>query len=163
MKELTAEYLRSILDYNPDTGQFTWACARRGVRAGSVAGSKDSGGYVVIRVDHEIYKAHRLTWLWMTGQWPVAEMDHINGARDDNRWVNLREATFAENQRNKGRRRDNTSGFKGAHWCAQTQKWRARIVTDGKTVDLGRWDDPELAGFVYGEHADTLHGNFARA
>jgi hypothetical protein len=73
-------------------------------RAGDVAGGANNGDrYRRIRVDNQLYQAHRLAWLYMTGEWPSNGIDHINGHRADNRWANLREATQSQNMAN-GRR-----------------------------------------------------------
>ncbi len=97
------KYLKSILDYNSETGIFTW---KEGNRKGQIAGYKGklykgSGGYILIRVRGKSYRAHRFAWLYMTGRWPKSVIDHINHKRDDNRWKNLRGVTRLQNQRNK--------------------------------------------------------------
>jgi hypothetical protein len=83
---ITLERLREVLEYNPESGVWVWlvtSSRRRG--AGKIAGSLDNNGYVVIRVDRAIYKAHRLAWLYMTGEWPRSTIDHINLEPADNR------------------------------------------------------------------------------
>jgi hypothetical protein len=111
MAALSADKLRTLLRYDPETGFFTWKATRRGCSPSSNAGtvSKDTG-YRIIVIDYRQYRAHRLAYLYMTGAWPAEEIDHRNGVRDDNRWVNLRHATVAQNCRNSRLRADNTSG-----------------------------------------------------
>jgi hypothetical protein len=95
--ELDYTRLRELLNYAPSTGIFTWNVSRGRATAGAQAGSEDYSGYVLIRVDKILYKAHRLAVLYMTGKWPECQVDHINGVEGDNRWSNLRECTVKEN------------------------------------------------------------------
>jgi hypothetical protein len=86
--------LKQILDYDQNTGVFRWAtrkCQRK--RAGEIAGSVSNKGYVMIGIDYKKYSAHRLAWLYVHGDWPAGEIDHINRDRTDNRISNLRVAT----------------------------------------------------------------------
>ena len=96
----------------------------------------------------------------MTGKWPENDIDHINVARGDNRFSNLREATRSENLRNRGAQKNNTSGFKGVSWQKSSRKWDARINIHGKVVHLGYFDDPEDAYQAYCQAAKELHGEF---
>lgn len=140
---LTADYLRSILDYNPETGEFRWKVVRRSAhgrtKVGGIAGFVRADGYVFIGVDGKAHMAQRLAWLWVTGEWPAGPIDHINRERADNRWVNLRSATKAENNRNKSRRSDNLSGVTGVSYDAERAKWTARLRVGGKYLMLGRF------------------------
>ena len=141
--------LKELLHYDPDTGDFTWLVQAGRIRIGDIAGSQHSRGYRDIRVDGKSYYAHRLAWLWMTGAWPVAGMDHRNGVRDDNRWGNLREATSAENQQNRATNNNNKCGFTGVCWCRQRRKWRAYINISGRNKYLGLFTTPEAAHEAY--------------
>ena len=182
---LTAEQLRSILDYDPDTGLFRW---RKGIdhwRAGMLAGTKmrtratgsdyvvigigtTSRGvydreYIAIGVRKRVYRAHRLAWLHVYGEWPDRQVDHINTDSLDNRIVNLRLATTAENSRNRGLRADNTSGIKGVSWSKRSQKWLAHLGHNGKLLHLGLFDTIEEARAVREEAARRIQGKFFRA
>lgn len=139
MGDLTQARLRELLDYDPETGVFTWKVRRGGsANSGSLAGRLNPQGYRKIGVLKKIYSAHRLVFLWMTGSFPLFEVDHKNGNRDDNRWVNLREALHQENGQNQGTRTDNTSTHPGVSWQPKKKLWVAYITVLGQRVTLGR-------------------------
>lgn len=117
--ELTAERLRELLSYDPETGIFRRVATRRQVKSGDIAGSDDGKGYWRIRVNGEKHRAHRLAWLYVNGAWPIDQLDHINGDKLDNRICNLREATNSENQQNRSLPKSNTSGRLGVHFDKQ--------------------------------------------
>jgi hypothetical protein len=99
---ITQEYLKSILSYDQGTGVFTWLLKTSNrVKVGMQAGTLRNNGYLKINLNGQLYYVHRLAWLYVTGEWPKNNIDHINGAKDDNRWVNLREATHSQNNRNR--------------------------------------------------------------
>ena len=157
---LTAERLRHLLDYDPDTGLFTWKVSpARNVKDGQVAGSINDDGYLRIRFDGKAYAAHRLAWLYMTGEFPPADVDHKNGIRSDNRWANLRAATRTENSANhKGW---GTSGVRGVRWCKKTKKWQARIRVNGTLYRIGTFSTVEEANACYQGFALLVSGEFA--
>lgn len=125
---ITQKQLKIHVDYNPETGGFIWIKpTRRGFHVGDKAGSIDSYGYVVMSLHGEIYKAHRLAFLYMTGSFPKLEVDHINRVPGDNRWSNLRELSHAENGKNRSMPKRNKSGFMGVMWNTKAERWIARI------------------------------------
>ena len=137
-KELTAEYLRSILDYDQESGVFTWKVrTSNNVKVGDVAGCQNGSGYLLISVRSRLYQAHRLAWLYTYGVWPTYQIDHINRIRTDNRRANLREATNKQNQQNKSKSSNNTSGHPGVYWYKRDSKWRAEIKHNQKSIYLG--------------------------
>src|SRR4051794_40587735 len=115
---LTAEELRTLVSYDPETGIFRAKTKRLGSyrKIGDELGTVNALGYVVMSIDKKRYYGHRLAVLYMTGAWPEQGMDHINGGRSDNRWSNLRLATQAQNVRNRSKGSNNTSGFKGVRF-----------------------------------------------
>ena len=144
--ELTAEYLRSILNYEPATGIFTWKVrTSRSVKVGDVAGSLDGDSYLRISVQSRGYKAHRLAWLHVYGEWPKDQLDHVNRVRTDNRISNLREVTNKQNQQNRSKRSDNTSGYQGVFWHKRDFKWQATIAHNYKDIHLGYFTTIEEA------------------
>src|ERR1700735_5474446 len=110
---LTHERLLQALKYERKTGLFFWKIRGRGIRTGAEAGCTRSDGYVVITLDGRHYLAHRLAVVYVTGGWPLDEVDHRNTIKSDNRWRNLRQATHAQNSHNASAKKNNTSGFKG--------------------------------------------------
>lgn len=162
---LTADRLRKILHYDPETGIFRWlnppACS---VRRGDIAGHFHKKlGYIFIGIDNCKQCAHRLAWLYMTGEWPTKWIDHANGDRRDNSFKNLRHCTPSQNISNSKRHKTSTSGLKGASWDEQTKKWRVRIRSNGKNYCGGRFTSPEEAHAVYCAMAKRLNGEFFRS
>lgn len=163
---LTQLRLKELFHYDPHTGVFTRVVSRgNGNRwkAGQIAGSINKvNNYVELWVDGKSYTAHRLAFLYMTGAFPPANVDHINLDRSDNRWVNLRPSTQLQNTWNIPRSRRNTSGFKGVSLRKDTMKWAARIKANGRYLSLGSFDTPEEAAAVYARAAQQFRGEFAR-
>ena len=140
---LSQERLKSLMNYEPETGVFTWLMKPcRNVRVGEVAGSLNKGtGYVRVIVDRKRYLAHRLAWLYIYGDLPPDQLDHINRIKTDNRIGNLRLANNAENHQNMPMPRNNTSGHIGVCWKKKSQKWEARITINKKQIHLGSFTD----------------------
>jgi hypothetical protein len=161
--KITADELRSLLSYNPETGLFIWLQRTSNrIEVGGVAGHPDpKSGYSLIGIKGRVYKASRLAWLYMTGEWPPNRIDHINRDRLDDRWANLRACSHSQNMANTGIWKHNTSGVKGVHLHAETGRWRARIAKDGKSISLGLYATPEEAGEAYRKAAIKLYGEFA--
>lgn len=160
---LTATELRRVLYYDPETGAFDWLVSRQGVHISRHAGSRPNAqGYIQICIDYKIYLAHRLAWLYMTGNWPPHTIDHVNRVRTDNRWVNLRAATGSQNNANAKVHRHNTSGFKGVYFDTRLQKYVAQVRWEGKNHYAGCFDTPQAAAKARRAKAEELHGQFVR-
>lgn len=159
---VTAEILRELLHYDPNTGEFWWQVPLANVKRGDRAGTYRYG-YRVIRINDETYPAHRLAWLYVHGVWPTNEIDHINRDRADNRMCNLREATRRQNMANIAKPVTNTSGLKGAFWNKNNRKWIAQISFDNKKVYLGSFESAEVAHAAYCQANARLNGQFANA
>lgn len=139
---LTAERVRQILVYDPETGVFVWRLKTAAKTVvGKRAGTHPPMGYSVIRVAKRNYYAHVLAWVYMTGKWPHKQIDHINRVRGDNRWSNLREATNKQNHENSSPPSTSISGVKGVSRCKQTGRWLSRITHNGTMRNLGRFSD----------------------
>lgn len=161
---ITQNRLKEFLEYDPETGHFTWKVQKRRANAGSIAGyvSRDLG-YRHIGIDGKEYLAHRLVWLYVHGEWPPAYMDHINGIRTDNRLANLRPVTHAQNNINRIGRSNTVSGVKGVCWNKDVNKWMAQIGFNKKHYYLGVYETIEEAKSAYDKAAKELHGEFYRS
>lgn len=126
------------------------------MKAGQVAGCLRPDGYVFTQIDKRRYMNHRLAWLYVNGAFPANEIDHINGDRSDNRFVNLRLATSKQNKENTPMRVNNTSGYKGVHWDKSRNKWMAFVVHNRKFHNLGRFDDVNQAALVAKQARDEF-------
>ncbi len=156
--------LKELLNYDSETGILYWnKTTNRRIKVGDVAGCKDAYGYLVIRFDGKLYKAHRLAWLYVYGVLPD-QIDHINGIRDDNRIVNLRSVTIGENNKNTKVRQDNISGVAGVHFEQSRSKWLANISVEGKNVYLGRFNtfDEAVHARKSAEIEYSYHDNHGR-
>lgn len=142
--QLTQDYLKSVLHYDPETGEFT-NLTQRGpnVKIGAKAGTLDSYGYYTIGICGSNHKAHRLAWLYMTGELPENDIDHINGAPGDNRFCNLRAVTRQENMLNKGPQINNYLQVRGVY--PEGSKFRAEIRRNGTRIYLGMFNSIEEA------------------
>ena len=149
-KELDIEEVKKHLSYCPTSGQFTRLKTSRSVKIGDIAGSPVEAStrkgkyYIRIRVLNVPVWAHRLAWAYVTGSWPVNEIDHIDQNSVNNSWDNLRECTKLENAKNLPAYKNNTTGYPGVS-VRPNGKYRARIMVNNKAISLGDWETPELA------------------
>ena len=140
---LTQKELKKLLEYNERTGLFTRRThVKRGKPVGSTLGTPSHGRFV-IRVNGINYFSHRLAWLYVYGEWPKGEIDHINHNPSDNRIFNLRVVTRSGNMRNHSLRCDSTSGVNGVSWRKNRNKWRAyiRVEKGQRQKSLGYYTD----------------------
>lgn len=157
---ITCERLKYVMRYNPETGLFSYRERSRGRRVNGPVGQLTRQGYRRVMIDGRRYMAHRLAWLWMTGKFPSAEVDHVNGNGDDNRWVNLREATRSQNRHNTRKAPGKSTPYKGV--TLKKGKWfEANIGAGGRNHYLGIFQTAEDAHEAYKAAALRLHGEFA--
>lgn len=162
MAEPTAERVRELLSYNPETGKFRWRIKRLGCSSGK-CGTINQNGYHVIRLDFVAYKAHVLAWYYVTGVWPDRFVDHIDGDKLNNKFENLRLATPGQNAMNRKMHKNNKSGFKGVTYNRLARKWQANITVNRKIMYLGLYVTPEEAHDAYCKAAVEYHGEFCRS
>lgn len=147
---LTIKRLREALSYDPLTGVFKWLVASSDkIKVGKIAGCKRSDGYFIIRIDKAGYLSHRLAWMYIHGSLPINQIDHINGHKDDNRIVNLRESTIAHNQQNAKSRVGSSSRFIGVSWNKRSKKWCTFIQINTKNLYVGTFNSEEEAYAAY--------------
>jgi hypothetical protein len=173
---IDVETLRKLLRYEPETGKLFWLPRPREMFksqraystwnsrfAGKTAlSSKHAHGYLIGPVLGKMRKAHRVAWALETGQWPVGDLDHINGCRADNRFANLREATRSENMFNCKSHRDSTSRFRGVSWNEADKRWVVGVSVNGRRKHIGRYADEVDAAKAFNDAATKYYGQFAR-
>ena len=154
---ITQEYLKSVIDYNPMSGQFTWLKQISShAKTGCKAGTKHHSGYWQISISGRIYLSHRLAFLYMNGEFPLNCVDHIDGDKGNNTFKNLRIATLSQNQQNRKVAAKNTkSGVLGV--SKSGNKWRATIRHSGKNMHIGSYESVDLAHSAYLEAKRKNH------
>ena len=156
---ITQKELKELLHYDPETGVFTWLprCinkfksdlgmkiwnAKHAMTQAGYLSAKRNGKcrYITISIANRPYQAHRLSWLYMNGEFPADQIDHINGNGLDNRFLNLRAVTCSENKKNMKIQKNNTSGCVGVRWHKCSSKWLAQVRAEGRQIHLGVFDD----------------------
>nr|WP_278374559.1 HNH endonuclease [Brucella anthropi] len=179
-QDVDTSILRDILHYDADTGILFWkqrpskyfsdtptrnkeghAKWWNGRFAGKRACKSDGHrGYLRVSIFREEYPAHRVIWAMVHGAWPTKSIDHIDGDKANNRTSNLREATTAEN--NKNRAPHGKSQYRGVSWRTRQNCWVSAIKTDGKVSFLGCFKEEIEAAKAYDRAAIIQHGEFAR-
>lgn len=164
---ITQEYLKSILNYDPDTGIFTWLAPNKyhneliGKEAGSIGISKrNKYKCCMIEINGTKYKIARLAFLYMIGIWPTKYMDHINGDSADNRWINLREVSATANAQNCSTKHKRTNLPMGVK--KQGERYLARITVNKKSICLGTYSSPEEAHNEYMKARREYFGEYNR-
>lgn len=159
-KNIDLVALRRKLRYEPETGHFYWIDSASNVAAnGSVAGTLRDDGYIQIKVLGVIVLAHRLAWFYVTGEWPRAEIDHINGLRADNRFANMRDVPRKTNLQNeRGPRKNNRTGLAGVSPFRGT--FRASLRINGRQTHLGYFKTADEAHAAYVAAKRVNHPGF---
>ena len=154
----TKEHLQSLFEYKD--GNLFWK-EKKGIKLPGALAGTPSHHYSQICIDYKIYRTHRLIWAYHHGPSKFF-IDHINGNTFDNHIENLRECTICENQHNRKVSKNNKSGVKGVSWSNQKQKWRARVLLDGKEVHVGFFNSIDDAKASIDAARNELHKGFAR-
>jgi hypothetical protein len=163
VNDLSADYVRSILSYDPLSGDWRWIkTLSRRASAGKQAGAIRTDGRRAIRIDGRDYLAARLAWLIMTGEWPPFDIDHRDLNKGNDRWLNLRPATRSQNFFNKRLTKRNSSGFKGVSFDSARGQWFGELTANGKRILRGRFATAEEAAAAVSEARARAHGEFAR-
>jgi len=181
MSELTQEYLKELLHYNPETGILTWKHRQdkwfkntcysgrwnkkyAGKEAGCIMVSKDGKSYKIFSIFKTLYRAHRIAWMYVTGEMPSDQIDHVDGNGLNNKFNNLRDVSNQINGQNTRKNTRNTSGTTGVSWNRHKMKWDAYISVNSRKVNLGRFINKNeaieartKASILYGFHNN--HGS----
>ncbi len=138
------EEIKEFVEYDSETGVFTWIKqSGKKSKIGKVAGTRGTLGYIYLTINKKRYLAHRAAWFLTTGEIPTV-IDHINGIRDDNRIINLRNGSYIDNNRNIHIPNSNsTTGIRGV--CKEGNKYKAYIMRNGKRYRLGNYKTIEEA------------------
>lgn len=153
--------LREYFHYDPESGDLTWIKPRQRVKVGQKVSSYDRG-YLRVCFQRRKLWAHRVAFAIYHGRWPTTEIDHIDGNPSNNRISNLREATHAENMRNRKIHSTNVSGVSGVSWHKSARKWQVHIGTSNGRKNLGLFDNLADAAETRRQAEQTYFGEFTR-
>lgn len=176
------ELLRKLLRYDSETGKLYWlqrdvslfkeTAIRSSSHSCNLWNTRYSGaeaftcmsndGYCTGAIFGQTFRAHRVIWAIQSGTWPVNDVDHVNGIRNDNRWVNLREATRAQNALNRRSNAGSSSGYVGVSWCAPNKKWRVQTTLDGVKKHVGLFQTEEEAASAFDAIRANKNSEFVR-
>mgnify|MGYP003611564476 FL=1 len=136
-QDITQAYVQEHFLYCPVSGQVVHKTAKVKAKVGDRAGSRSKCNSRYLRIHGKKYLEHRVVWLYVTGEWPINEIDHKDHDRTNNRWENLREVTHAVNMKNKPRYASNSTGHSGISIDKRCGKYRAYLSIDKKPKSLG--------------------------
>jgi len=161
---LTADRLRELVLYEPETGRFFRRTHTKVSKPGDETGRPRSSGYSSASVDGIKYYAHRVAWLYVHGAWPAGVIDHINGDRSDNRICNLRDVAHTDNLQNvwAPTKKHGRGSHLGVHYSKRINRWIAQIRSDGKTRHIGCFVDEQEAAAAYLAAKRQLHAGFTK-
>jgi hypothetical protein len=159
---ITQDYLHEFFHYDSETGVFSRKKRTgKSTTVGEIVGSDKGNGYLMLCLKSRLYLAHRIAWLYVYGEMPSLNIDHINGKRADNRICNLRLANQSQNIANAKLSKANTSGFKGVTWNKSANKWNAQLMLNYKRISLGNFEKKEDAAEAYKKGAVQYFGEYA--
>ena len=148
--------IASVIKYDATTGKLFWV-----EKEGQEAGSQHNAGYLRVKINQQSFLCHRVAWLLYYGSWPVTELDHIDGNRQNNKIENLRLANKRENAWNRLSKIGSTSLEKGVSWDKSRERCSAYIKIEGKVKNLGRFSCEQSAATTYNEFAKAHFGEFS--
>lgn len=157
------ELLRELFFYPSPEGKLYWLKPRTNrLEPFDEAGTLDRH-YLMVKVAYKKYAVQRIVWAMRNGRdIPEGyELDHKDRNKLNNRIDNLRLATPSQNQSNRAKGKNNTSGFKGVSWHKNEQMYYVQIRHKNKQYHLGAYRTAIEGAVAYNEAAKRLHGEFA--
>ena len=161
-ESLNAENVHKVFKYDKDTGILYRSMINGRLKVTGASGRNPYYQYLVTAYNGRQYRVTHIIWLIVYGKFPTVHIDHINTIQNDNRLINLREATQTQNRANTTVTTRSKSGVKGVFWDKERNRWSVYITSDYKTYFVGRYDDIEDAKKAYKNKATELWGEFAR-
>ena len=149
-----------MFSYDSKTGEIFQQKKRPKVQVGKIAGSITPKGYRYIQAKGRKYPAHHLVWYFETGSFPSLFIDHIDGNKLNNHFSNLREVTIKQNNENRGKQKNNSSGYKGVTFNKRLSKFIAQIQHNSKQFHIGTFDTALEASQAYEQKAKSLFSNY---
>lgn len=152
--------LRKLITYDPSIGPscLKWLVNRRPRgKANCMAGTKRKDGYWMVSFEGKQIGAHRIIWALHSGHWAKDFIDHIDGNQSNNAIENLRQCSHPENHQNLKLKKSNSTGYPGVSFESKTGKYQAHIMTNGKSIRLGRFDSAEEASQSYIQAKEKHH------
>ncbi len=159
MSEKLLEEIKKVFVYDPNTGDLFREFRLRRKRVGTISTDK----HYQVKYKNIMYQKTQIIWVIMVGRFPYGLVDHIDRDGLNDKWDNLREATFSQNRINSNIWKNNTSGMKGVSYHKVTGKWQAKITKDYKQIHLGLFKTPEEAQNARNVKASELFGAFAQS
>lgn len=175
------ERLLELLSYDRETGILTWrqrnpssfngdapsrslqAVRWNSLYGGKIAGGGRNGEYLRLTIDGLHHLAHRVIWKMETGDDPI-QIDHVDGDKTNNRFLNFRNVMHAVNMRNKSLYANSKSGFPGVEYHERDKVWRVKIGVDGAQIQLGSFQTKEeaIACRIGAQKVADYHDNHGR-
>ena len=162
MSNITAEYVNEYLTYDASSGNLYQRKKRPKVQVGNIAGGITTKGYRYIQLGNRKYPAHHIVWLLETGTFPIKQLDHIDGNKINNHFSNLREVSNKQNTENRGKQRNNKSGYKGVSFNTRLKKYVAQIQHNSIPIYIGVFHTAHEAHLAYEKKAKELFTHYSR-
>ena len=160
MYKLTLELINEYLLYDNQSGNLYQNKKRPKIKIGALAGGLTKKGYRYIQLKGKKYPAHHIVWLLETGNLPKNQIDHIDGDKENNKFSNLREVTNKQNTENRGKQKNNKTGYKGVSFNNKLQKYIAQIQHNYKPIYIGKYETAYEAHLAYEAKAKELFTHY---
>jgi hypothetical protein len=160
MPNITLEYINEYLTYDASTGNLYQRKKRPKIQVGALAGGLNRKGYRYIQLDGRKYPAHHIVWVIETGIFPKKQIDHIDGNKLNNKFSNLREVTNKQNTENRGKQRNNKTGYKGVSFNNRLKKYVAQIQHNNQPIYIGIYATAYDAHLAYETKAKELFTHY---